>query len=56
MIVAPAAAVVSLLLPLTAPALGGTQRLSLVVFHIVVASVLILTLRPTLAVSRPRER
>jgi Family of unknown function (DUF6069) len=50
-IVAPAAAVASLLVPLTAPALAGSQRLSLVVFHVVVASVLILTLRATLAVT-----
>jgi hypothetical protein len=51
-IVAPAAAVASLLVPLAAPALAGSQRLSLVVFHVVVASVLILTLRATLAVTK----
>jgi len=58
MIVAPVAAVASLLLPLTAPALAGTQRLSLVVFHLVVASVLILTLGTTLAIGNrlPRRR
>jgi hypothetical protein len=49
-IVAPAAAVASLLVPLSAPALAGTQRLSLVVFHVVVASVLILSMRASLAV------
>lgn len=51
-IVAPAVAVASLLVPLTAPALAGSQRLSLAVFHVVVASALILTLRPTLAVQK----
>ena len=51
-IVAPAAAVASLVAPLTAPGLAGSQRLSLVLFHVVVASVLILTLRATLATRR----
>ena len=56
MVVAPAAAVASLLLPLTAPALTGTQRLSLVVFHVIVASVLIFTLWTTTAIADRRSR
>jgi Family of unknown function (DUF6069) len=50
-IIAPAAAIASLLLPLSAPALAWSQRLPLVVFHVAVASVLIVTLRATLAVA-----
>jgi hypothetical protein len=53
---APLAAVASLLLPLTAPALTGTERLSLVVFHVVVASVLILSLGTTLAIGNRLPR
>lgn len=50
-IIAPLAAIASLLLPLSASALAWSQRLPLVVFHVVVASVLIVTMRGTLAVA-----
>lgn len=49
-VAAPVAAAASLVLPLSAPALSGSERLSLVMFHIVVAVVLILALRATASV------